>query len=338
MQKYIKAGIKMDEKAGRKLIAERAGVSKTTVTRVLSGNASVSEKTQKKVMNVIEELGYTQNKLAINLSRNKNSNFIAMLVPDMTNYYYLQMFDTITRLLDGTDYTISVYRVTEQNWTHMLDQMLKYRVAAVINMLFYPVPTEYMKKFDCARIKVIHPDIPNDLVRLRFDYAPAIREAFESMRRAGRKNFYFLCGMNDEYIVDGRIVCYLELMREIGVSKPEETVLWGDYPHVSALQAGYDLIKRLHDCGGDADALFCMTDMTAFGAIKALRELGKEPGRDVSVVGFDNILLGEYSQPTLSTIDSFLEEEARRYVDFIFDREYATDLIVSKYIERGSIK
>ena len=328
----------MDENAGRKLIAERAGVSKTTVTRVLSGNASVSEKTKNKVMQVIEELGYTQNKLAINLSRNKNNNFIAMLVPDMTNYYYLQMFDAITRLLDGTDYTISVYRVTEQNLAYMLDQMLKYRVAAVINMFFCPVPAAYMKKLYCANIKVIHPDIPHDPVRIQFDYAPAIREAFESMRKAGRKNFRFLCGMNDEYIVDKRIVCYLELLREIGVRDPESTVLWGDYPHVSALQAGYDGIRRLYEGGGDVDALFCMTDMTAFGAIKALRELGREPGREVSVVGFDNILLGEYSQPTLSTIDSFLEEEARRYVDYIFEREYDTSKIVSKYIERGSIK
>lgn len=328
----------MNEKIGRKLIAERAGVDKATVTRVLSGNASVSEKTRKKVMSVIEELGYTQNKSAINLSRNKNNNFIALLVPDMTNYYYLQMFDAMTKLLDGTDYTISVYRVTEQNMTHMFDKMLEYRVAAVINMLFYPVSSAYMKKFNYAGIKVIHPDIPNDPVRLKFDYAPAIRKAFNSMREAGRDKFYFLCGMNDEYIVDKRIVCYLELLRGIGVTEPEKTVLWGDYPRVSALQSGYDAIKQLHEKDSDFDALFCMTDMTAFGAIKAMRETGKEPGRDVSVVGFDNILLGEYSQPTLSTIDSFLEKEAKRYVDYIFERESDDSVIVSEYIERGSIR
>ncbi len=328
----------MNDSAGRKLIAERAGVDKATVTRVLSGNASVSEKTRKKVMSVIEELGYTQNKSAINLSRNKNNNFIAMLVPDMTNYYYLQMFDTMTQLLDGTDFTITVYRVTEQNMTRMLDKMLEYRVAAVINMFFYPVPAEYMKKFGYANIKVIHPDIPNDPVRLKFDYALAIHKAFESMREARRSKFYFLCGMSDEYIVDSRVVCYLELLRGIGISEPEKTVLWGNYPRVSALQSGYDAIKRLHESGNDFDALFCMTDMTAFGAIKSMREIGKEPGRDVSVVGFDNILLGEYSQPTLSTIDSFLEEEAKRYVDYIFERGYDTSIIVSRYIERGSIR
>lgn len=115
--------VKMESNASRKLIAERAGVSKTTVTRVLSGASSVSAKTRKKVMSVIDELGYTQNRLATNLSRNKNSNFVAMLVPDMTNYYYLEMFDRIVSMLEDLDYTISVYKVTKNNYSKMLDKI-----------------------------------------------------------------------------------------------------------------------------------------------------------------------------------------------------------------------
>ena len=72
----------------RKLIAERSGVSLRTVTRVLQGDNLVAEGTRQRVLGVVEELGYTRNKLAGNLSRNKNSNFVVVLVPDMSNYYY----------------------------------------------------------------------------------------------------------------------------------------------------------------------------------------------------------------------------------------------------------
>ena len=326
----------MDTNAGRKRIAEKAGVSKTTVTRVLSGNASVSEKTKEKVLRVIDELGYTHNKLAINLSRNRNNNFIAMLVPDMTNYYYLQMFDTIMRLLDGTDYTISVYHVTEQNMPQMLDHILAYRVGAVINMSLSPLPSAYLKKLRCANIKVIHPNKEEDPVQLTLDYAAAMRQAFDGMWQAGRRDFRFICGADDRYIVDRRIATFLRLLDAYGIADGKDTLVWGEYPLVSALQAGYDGMKKLAD--ERVDAVFCLNDMMALGAIKALREAGKEAGRDVSVVGFDNILLGEYSQPRLSTVDSFVEEEARRYVDYIFERETQNCSIVSQYVERDSAR
>ena len=123
----------MEKNVSRKSIAEMAGVSKTTVTRVLNGSTSVSEKTRERILSVIKECGYTQNKLAVNISSNKNCNFIAMLVPDMSNYYYLEMFNRMVTELEDYDYTISIYRVSRSNFSRVLDKVIQNRVSAIIN-------------------------------------------------------------------------------------------------------------------------------------------------------------------------------------------------------------
>lgn len=326
----------MESNASRKLIAERAGVSKTTVTRVLAGSSSVSAKTRKKVMSVVDELGYTQNVSAANLSRNKNSNFVAMLVPDMTNYYYLEMFDRIVSRLEALDYTISVYKVTKNNYSKMLDKIIKNRVSAIINLAFIPVTEEYLKKILCAKIKIIHPGIHEDPVKVEIDYTGALREAFGNMIAKGCRRFRFLCGTDKNFFSDGRISGYLSLMKEYGFERAEDTIVWGRYPDVNALNEGYSCAKKLSVPAGETLGVFCLNDMMALGAIKAFREAKFKVGREVFVVGCDNILLGEYSIPSLSTIDSSVGEEAERYVDYILGNEVRREPIRSKYISRDS--
>lgn len=326
----------MDENISKKLIAEKAGVSKRTVTRVLYQNGSVSEKTKEKVMRVIEEVGYTQNKLAISLSKNQNNNFVAMFVPDMTNYYYLEMFDNIMTLLNEREYTVSLYRITKQNFCQVLEHVIQYRVAAIINLTFMAIPANYLKKLRGAKIKVIHPNITDDPVKIEIDYSDAIKEAFENLWNKGRRNFRFLCGAEREFIVDKRIQRYLSLLSEHGVGQAEETVIWGDYPEVSALQAGYTGIKQLGDSAHKIDAVFALNDMMAMGAMKAFSEAGMEIGKDVLVVGFDNILIGEYLQTPLSTIDSNIALETKKYVSYIFDENIDESPIKSKFIGRES--
>lgn len=101
----------------RKEIALRAGVSKTTVTRVLAGDETVLPENRKKIMQVVEDSGYTRNVLASNLAKNKRSTAVAMLVPDMTNYYYMQMFNEMVSCARKYGYTISIYSISTDRST-----------------------------------------------------------------------------------------------------------------------------------------------------------------------------------------------------------------------------
>ena len=327
----------MEKNVSRKSIAEMAGVSKTTVTRVLNGSTSVSEKTRERILSVIKECGYTQNKLAVNISSNKNCNFIAMLVPDMSNYYYLEMFNRMVTELEDYDYTISIYRVSRSNFSRVLDKVIQNRVSAIINLAFEPMTEADLKKIRCANIKVIHPGLGEDPVKVKINYRPAMEKAFAELKEKRADGLYFICGAGKSFSDDKRIVTYLELMKANNVPNAENTIIWGDYPKISAMDAGYVAGAELIDKKGKIGGLFCMNDMMALGAIKALRDRGVKAGRDVKVVGFDNILLGQYSVPALSTVDSHIDLEARRYVDYILGKTSGEESeIESVYVKRSS--
>lgn len=184
----------MEKTIGRKLIAERAGVSMRTVTRVLQGDKLVAEQTRLRVLEVVDELGYTRNKIAGNLSRNKNSNFVVVLVPDMSNYYYLEIFDYLTKFFEKYDYIVSICRINENNLFKTFDTMLENRVSVIINLGFFPINEEYLKKINSAKIKIIHPGVGTDPVPINIDYSAAMEEAFCSFLGRGLKKFKFVCG------------------------------------------------------------------------------------------------------------------------------------------------
>lgn len=327
----------MAKAVSRKSIAELAGVSKTTVTRVLSGG-SVSEETKKRVMSVISECGYTHNKLAMNVSCNRNSNFVAMLVPDMSNYYYLEVFNSLVGGFEDYDYTISVYLVNKANFNKVLDKVIQNRVSAIINLAFIPFTEAHLKKTRCANIKVIHPGRGEDPVKATVNYRPAMEKAFKGMYDAGVRNFAFICGAGKDFINDRRILGYLDILREHGIENGEETLIWGDYPDISALDAGYIAASALAKSGKNTGGLFCLNDMMALGAIKALRDCKIKVGKEVFVVGFDNVLLGQYSVPALSTVDSFIDREAKQYVDYIIGEPSEQKEIISEFVPRDSAK
>ena len=326
----------MKKNISRKSVAEIAGVSKTTVTRVLNGSELVSEETRKKILDVIAELGYTPNKLAINVSSNKNSNFVAMLVPDMSNYYYLEMFNRMVTAFEDCDYTISIYLVNENNFSKILDKIIQNRLSTIINLAFTPFTEEYLKKAACANIKIIHPGINEDPVKINIDYSAAIRQAFDLMKARGVCNFKFLCGTDKRFLDDKRISSYISILKECGEKTPEDTLIWGNYPDNPALAEGYEAIKKLTESGEKVEGLFCLNDMMALGAMKALREKGYKVGENVFVVGFDNISLGQFSVPALTTIDSFIDVEARQYAKYILGKGGKPKNIVSSLITRNS--
>ena len=300
--------------AGRKDIADRAGVSKTTVTRVLAGNASVSEKTRDKVMRVIHELGYVYNEVAAGLAKRKCTAVIALLVPDMTNYYYLQMFNAMSRRAHECGYIISVFAITEENMYEVLDSVIANRVVCIINMGLTPISEEYVRKIENANIRMIHPGTGEDALNYRYDYA-AYDEIADKLIGAGAKTFCFLFCMPERLNHDYRLKAIVQALTDRRVERVD--IVYGDVPKESAVSAGYRHAKALIEQGKKYDALFCLNDMLAIGAMRALKEAGLRIPQDVSVIGHDNILLGEFESHSLTTIDINPEFEAKLYIDYV---------------------
>ena len=86
----------------------------------------------------------------------------------------------------------------------------------------------------------------------------------------------------------------------------------------------------------NADAIFFLNDMMAFGAIHTIQSSGKTIGKDISMIGFDNTKMSMFCDPPLSTVDSQIETEIQRYIGYILDREVPDEGIVAKFIKRSS--
>ncbi len=301
----------------RKEIALRAGVSKTTVTRVLAGDRTVLPENREKIERIVAESGYTRNMLAANLAKNKRSTSIAMLVPDMTNYYYMQMFNEMVSCARKCGHTISIYSISTETLDEVINEVVGHRVCGIINFGLDSVSEESLKKVQSADIRIVYPGWPEaENYRFEICYDAAVREAMEQLRAGGCRRVCFLFGTRRKLFQDGRIKAFLRYGSQYGFDVSEKDIFFGQYTDRSAVEEGYAAAKELFAGGQRYDGMFCLNDMMAYGAIRGIRECGLRVPADVSVVGFDNTLLDRYFTPALSTIGIPLAEEAEGYIRY----------------------
>ena len=118
----------------RKDVAELAGVSKTTVTRVLSGRGYVSDEKRKKVKDAVEKLNYIPNMIAKNLNQ-KFSNIVAVLVEDLTNQYYLQIISAMNSEAMQAGMMVSMFSVNKNNINSVIEDLIANRVRGIHHRL-----------------------------------------------------------------------------------------------------------------------------------------------------------------------------------------------------------
>lgn len=324
----------------RKEIALRAGVSKTTVTRVLAGDETVLPENRKKIMQIVEDSGYTRNVLAANLAKNKRSTAVAMLVPDMTNYYYMQMFNEMVSCARKYGYTIMIYSISTDTLDEVVNEVVGNRVCGIVNLGLDSISEDSLKKVRAAGIRMIYPGWPEDeFYQFHTDYGKGMAEAMAALKEGGAEKVCFLFGTKQRLLQDGRLKAFLKYGKEFGFFVSEEDIFFGEYTDRSALDEGYRSAKELFKDGIRYDAMFCLNDMMAYGAICGIRDCGFKVPQDVSVIGFDNTLLDRYMTPTLSTIGSSLRNEAEGYIQYIAgvsDRSRMETQAV--FYPRGSIR
>ncbi len=325
---------------GRRELAKRAGVSTTTITRILSGNGSVSAETMERVEKIIRESGYTRNAIASSLAKNSKSNMIALLVPDMTNYYYMNMFDAMVRAARRYGCVISIYSISTSNVAEVVDEVIANRASGIVNMGLVPITHDCLRRVNSADIKFIYTGVKgHEPFTVHMDYGNAVESAVRHLRATNCERVGFLFGMKQKLLHDDKVRAFRHSLEKNGYACPDDYIVVGSYPVQSAIETGYQKAKELYTGRVTFDALFCLNDMMAIGAVRAIRECGWRVPEDVSVIGFDDILLTEYSMPSLSTIRSDIYAEAKAYVRFCMGDMEETEMeIRSRFIPRDSVR
>ena len=303
-------------------LAEKTGYSVATISRVLNNQPNVSEKAREEIRKLVEECGYQINVNAKQLKQHANS--ILVVVKGTANEMFGEMVETIQTLVSKTSYPLHVDYMDE-DCNEVLRAVQLCREKKPLGILFLGGNSQNFLK-DFGKIEIPCVLVSNDASGLPFDNLSSVstddrqaaRCAIDSLIAMGHKNFVIVGGNRE--VSDTSRLRYegcLQSFRNHGIEYDEEL----DYQGVRfSYQDGYNATQQLIAGGRKFTALFAIADVMAIGAVRALHNNGLRVPRDVSVMGFDGLMLGSYLIPQLSTVIQSAKQMAQRGVEILISQ------------------
>jgi len=283
-------------------VAERAGVSPTTVSHVLSGKRLVGEATKATVMEAIRELGYRPNAVARNL-RTRRSQMVAVVVPDLTNPFYSVLTRGLADAVDAAGYGTYVCNTDglADREKAFLDDALDRGVDGVViasgngSAREDDGPLAMGTPVVCIGGAFDHPSV--DLVAA--DDEVGSHAAVAHLIARGSTRIAMITGPSEES-GSARTAGYRAALAEAGMPADESLLVPGDWTR----QGGHKAMQNLMSLGPRPDAVFCANDLTAIGAMDVCRDLGLAIPDDVALVGFDDVDAAALVHPSLTTVQN----------------------------------
>ena len=299
MAKSKTCGIPRNRSISLKALAEHLQLSPTTVSLVMNrskGASAIPEETQRRIFEAAKKLNYRPNFYARSL-RTQRSFMIGVLHPDLSDYVALLTNGIEDHLMrEGYFYFAAGHRnnpeLIEEYPMIMMDR-------AVEGIIVIDTPVNHSFPFPVIAISG-HRNIPG-VTNVVLDHKRAAELALGHLVQLGHRSIAFMKGprVSSDSEVRWQSIC--EAANSLGVDmKPElcvEMEFSTPFPDM-----GYPVIQKLLTQGGHFTALFAFNDVSAIGAIRALRDAGMEVPDDVAVVGFDDIPSAAYNTPSLTTI------------------------------------
>lgn len=318
-------------------VAAAAGVSAQTVSRVLNEHPNVQDSTRRRVLAVIEELGYRRNNTARALVTGR-SKTIGVLTLSTNNYSRSSLALGIELGAREVGYTVNsvTSSLSSQSVIDAVSRLVYQGVDGIIIAAPLQEAVEQVEKIT-ARIPTVNTDgssiMGDRMVGVDQDVAAMV--ATKHLLDLGHKTVWHLAGPVEWSDASSRLNSWRRTLKEAGREVPPE--LHGDWSPESGYRNGL-ILGRMPE----VTAIFVASDEMAFGVIRALTELGRRIPEDVSVVGIDDIDLAAYSTPPLTTVRQSFEDTGRRAVHRLVvqitdpSAENTPDIVAPTLIVRAS--
>jgi len=287
-------------------VAKAAGVSVSTVSRVLNDKDDVAPETYEKVQGVIEELGYTSS-LAARSMRSHNTNVIGLIMPDVEFPFAIEVMKGVNRAISELGYDLIVYTGGDTRKESTAERERRY--ISLLNgsvtdgaIVVTPATTTFST---ASPVVVIDPnnESPDCLVVIATNHAGALA-AMGYLIGLGHRRIGFIGGRPELQSAVRRLQGYKDSLHQAGIPMDPELIQAGDY----TTDTGFVCAQRLLDLSHPPTAIFAANDQSAIGVIKAIHRAGLRVPDDISVIGFDNIPEVAYTHPTLTTIDQSIDK------------------------------
>jgi len=280
-------------------IARRAKVSTATVSRAINRVPTVHPQLAKRVWKVVDELGYYPNTQARALVLGR-SRIFGLIVSEITNPFFPEIVQTFEDLAVQNNYEILLTSTVHdpKRMESSVRRMIERRVDGVAILTFGMEESllEHLRERKVPLVFVdVGPDVPG-VINIRIQYLHGIRQAVQHLAALRHTRIAFIAGPEDLRSANARRDAFEASMEEIGLSP--DLVVIGNHRVEGGMNALVELIK-LSD---PPTAVLCSNDMTAIGVLREAYDKNIKIPDDLSVVGFDDIHLSEFTIPPLTTV------------------------------------
>lgn len=283
-------------------VANEAGVSMATVSRVVNGNPNVKPSTRKKVLDAIERLGYRPNAVARGLASKKTTT-VGVIIPDVASIFFSELARGIEDIATMYNYNIILCN-SDQNKEkelHLLNTLLGKQVDGIVFM-GGKITDEHVEEFKRSPVPIVLAatlDERKEIPSVNIDYEQAVYDAVSFLIKEGHQKIGFVSGpLEDPINGEHKFGGYRRALEEAGLDVEEKFLVIGDYTYDSGLEASESLLKLEEK----PTAVFVGTDEMGLGVVHGAQDLGFSIPNDLEVISFDNTRLSLMVRPTLTTV------------------------------------
>ncbi len=291
-------------------VAERAGVSIATASRVMSSSAyPVSESTRQKVLKAASELSYVPNSLARSLKAQR-SKLLAVIVGDNADPYFAEVMRGVEEVANAHGY-LTIVCNTDRNLAKELSYLRTlqdYRADGIIFAGSGLSDPGYFGQIDAAVQKIVQRDavvvtLSDHTLQVPSVQVDNFHGAYNMTARLielGHKRIAFVTGPANLMVANIRLQGYKLALVEAGISIDSELILEGNFTQVGGQEAAHRMLQLSKQIR--PTAIFAANDETAFGVLSGLRQIGWRVPEDISLCGFGDLPMAQAMVPALTTV------------------------------------
>jgi len=324
-----------------KEIAKLAGVSRSTISKVVNNYAYISDETKRKVLEVVNKYGYVPHASARNLA-GKSNKIIGVFITGINNSrdfrviesdYFSPFTIATVDYTDKYDYKILVLVIDKNREFEKVRKLLYNKTVSGGIFIGAENNVEEIFKLIKSGYKLVIIDQEKIKDRTLGKYIIINSKNLEGAYKAtkhlieyGHREIAHICGDMNKYSGFKRLEGYKKALNEEGLPIKEEYIVEGDFTEDS----GYEAAKKLFSKKNKITGIFASNDTMAIGAMRFIKEIGFKIPDDISIVGYDDIKISSYISPSLTTVGISMLEMAsiavKNLIKFI-----EKDIVYPKY-------
>jgi len=298
-------------------IAQKSGVSLSTVSRVLNNSGYVKTETKELVLKAVQELGFSHDFVSKKTKKQHKNKIIGVVIPDITNPFFGEVIKGINKVADNEELNFILCDTNEN-----VDKEIRYlemlKEHNIKGLIITPATDQnefnrnYLVQLDNMGVPIVLLD--RDIKYSHFDtvFLDNIKGAYqavEALIEEGHEKIAIIAGPITSKPGRDRVSGYQKALGMNGIHEDEKYMFYGDF----RLESGYNLTKEILNMNEPPSAIFVSNNMMTIGCIKALFEMNVRIPQDMAIVGFDDIYIFNVINLNISTVSrptSLMGEEA----------------------------